>query len=679
MTLHHTCSPQPSVDASCTPPASKRYSLSRTETIRVRKLRRRSPSDYSPGSLSRSSSQRRAVDSLSKQHMALRYYPTRTLSGHQQSSRCSSSNSMASESPFSPVPLQLRTTSSVSSTIISSANTPSKSNPLNSSQGHTTLPSRMLPNSRSFLEDDEDDIKDVRSSEDQGDVRNSNFSYFDSFCTTLRSNSLLHSSPPSPLPSPNSSPFTSPLNRVEDESPVSSCESSPYGAKVFGHSQLPKFRPLFASDIHHAKRNLLSDLMTDIDETLTIVPQTQKRSAADKVFSIPEILEIILKYTGSDDQNKIPREHTLTRRPPQSYRHAVLIHGPEEGAKVWRRSISNSSISSCMNPRHCKKIRHANLYNCMLVNHLWFSVTREILNENVFFESDNDLAKFCTTNKSPIRCKTFVLHKLRATTQYDVDCIATNINPINLKWVEFYICPKLLPPPSLFTPAMIKLSLPGCRCLSDDNLIEIVKRTPNLKTLDLRASEMITDASLYQVAQNCPHLETLNVGRHLKGDLVSDYSICPLIRKCQIKTLGVAGCGISDRTIWELGLLRGDLLERLSVNHCMKLRDVGICQALRRDIFKRMSVLEIRGVRLNDFRAIVEFKKRQLKRNIAVLIETSEYLEARLRDTELQMDLEISNRIFSDIVDWLNEDEDEDDRNYELFKERRQQRLQHSD
>ncbi|EIF47909.1 putative negative regulator of exit from mitosis [Brettanomyces bruxellensis AWRI1499] len=92
-----------------------------------------------------------------------------------------------------------------------------------------------------------------------------------------------------------------------------------------------------------------------------------------------------------------------------------------------------------------------------------------------------------------------------------------------------------------------------------------------------------------------------------------------------------------------------------------------------------MSVLEIRGVRLNDFRAIVEFKKRQLKRNIAVLIETSEYLEARLRDTELQMDLEISNRIFSDIVDWLNEDEDEDDRNYELFKERRQQRLQHSD
>jgi len=589
---------------------------------------------------------------------------------------------MASESPFSPVTLPARVTSSVSSTVTSPASTQSKMDRSDSRQGsHAKFLSYTVTGNESFLEDEDDGIREVRSSEEQRGLLNSSFSYFDSFATAPKISTHLNSSSLSPLSSPSSSPtspsFTSPLNQLNDESPISSCESSPYGEKVFKQGQFPKFRPLFSNDIHHAKRKLLSDLMIDNDETFTIGSRTQKQSAADKVFSIPEILGIIIKYTGSDDQSRIPREPTLRRRPPQSYRHAVLIHGHTEGAKVWRRSISNSSISSCINPQHCKKLRHANLYNCMLVNHLWFSVTREILNENVFFESDSDLLKFTATNNSTIRCKTFVLHKLRYATQYDVDCIAAKINPIHLKWVEFYICPKLLPPPSLFTSTMIKLSLPGCRCLSDDNLIEIVKRTPNLKTLDLRASEMITDASLYQVAQSCPHLETLNVGRHMKGDLVSDYSICPVIRKCQIRTLGVAGCGISDRTIWELGLLRGDQLERLSINHCTKLRDVGICQALRRDIFKRMSVLEIHGVKLNDYRAIVEFKKRQLKRNIAVLIETSEQLEAKLRDTELQMDLEISNRIFCDIVDWLNEDEDEDDRNYALFKERRQSLLRH--
>ncbi|QPG74312.1 hypothetical protein FOA43_001639 [Brettanomyces nanus] len=418
--------------------------------------------------------------------------------------------------------------------------------------------------------------------------------------------------------------------------------------------------------------NLLSDLLT---EEIRVDQEEICSKSASQVFAVPEILEIILKYVGYDDETRIPREQVVSRRPPLSYRHAVLVHGPEKGTKVWSRSISNSSISSTINPHHSytrASTKSSNMYNCMLVNRLWFAVTRDILYENVFFESDDQMAKFNPTS-CEIKCKTMVLHKLRTTKQSQVDYIAEHVNPINLKWIEFYICPRLAPPTSICTSALVKLSIPGCRSINDDDLVSIIKKTPNLKTLDLRACEMITDASLYQVAQYCKSLETLNVGRHMKGDLVSDYSICPIVRNCPIKTIGLAGCGISNRTIWELALLRGDSLERLSINHCARLDDMGLCQTLRRDMFKKLSVLEIRGLNLSDFRSIVEFKKRQFKRNITALVESCEHLEGRIRETELQMDLEISNRIFSDIVDWLNEDEDEDDKNYAIFRKRRSQ------
>lgn len=457
-----------------------------------------------------------------------------------------------------------------------------------------------------------------------------------------------------------SSPLTvSPLTPSSSEDECSSPDSYTYfdspvhpAYSPESPTSPPKFKPMLSRS--SVCRNLLRDLME------------QSAPATPAIFAIPEILNIILKYVGYDDDQRIPKEPSVARRPPVSYKHAVLIHGPQEGAKIWRRSISNSSISSNVNQAH-RTACTSNLYNCMMVNRLWYQITKEILNENVFFESDKQLSKF--TIDSSIRCKTFVLHKLRTTPQYVIDRLSTRINPVNLEWIEFYICPQLTPPPTLFTPALVKLSVPGCRSICDDQLVAIVRQAPNLRTLDLRACELITDASLYQVAQHCPLLETLNVGRHLRGDLVSDYSICPVIRSCQIKTIGLAGCNISNRTIWELAIAR-PLLERLSINHCPRLDNNGICKALRRDMFQQLSVLEIRGLHLTDLRALAQFKKRQLHRNITVLIETCELLEQKLKETELQMDLEISNRIFSDIVDWLDE-EDDDDRNYVEFRRQR--------
>ncbi|KAH3667439.1 hypothetical protein OGAPHI_003088 [Ogataea philodendri] len=198
---------------------------------------------------------------------------------------------------------------------------------------------------------------------------------------------------------------------------------------------------------------------------------------------------------------------------------------------------------------------------------------------------------------------------------------------------------------------------------------------PNVVHLDLRACENITDAGLYHLGTHCPKLETLNCGRHTKGNLVTDASISHIISKCSLKTLGVAGCGISDALIWSLALQIGQQLERLSLNGCWRLTDAGLSHALMLDKFPRLAVLEIRRLtRLQHLRPVIEFKKRQSRRKIAVLVEACEELEARLKLEERTLDLEISARIFEDISEWLNGDDLQDqieEQNLQQFVHRR--------
>ena len=469
----------------------------------------------------------------------------------------------------------------------------------------------------------------------------------------------------------------------------SSCESSPASPE----KKFPKFKFNFGG---YLNRDILEDVHAEADTELDDIYDSEndlgmindlptlasftstahsdngkdKQKQCHQIFEIPEILEIILRHVAHDYTDKIPVEPKMNRRPPLSYNHSLMIYGEERGKKIWSRTVSGSSMNSLPSATCEFKSgvltsevkKNPNLYNCLFVNRNWYFTMLSILNENLFFKTDSQFENFtsslCTSDIITPEPFSLVLHKIKSP-QSVMDIFATQISSRRLKWLEFYICPAILPPINFISHSLKKLALPGCRSLTDDHLKLLVSKAPKLLHLDIRACDQITDASLYFTALNCPKLEMLNCGRHTRGELISDVSIGMIAKHCQIRTIGLAGCGISDWAVWELALHCGSRLKRLSLNYCWKLSDVGICRVLRAGLMETLSVLEVRGLALNDVRDIVHWKRRRSNNKHTVLIEACENLDRMMRNVETQLDLEISSRIFNDIDHWLQASEDE--------------------
>ncbi|OWB81213.1 hypothetical protein B5S32_g5590 [[Candida] boidinii] len=415
----------------------------------------------------------------------------------------------------------------------------------------------------------------------------------------------------------------------------------------------------------------------DYEDQLNIVDSNDIKTPL--IFQIPEILNLILEFVGIDDESKIPKEIPPIRKNQQLQQ--VTNNG--------QRFVSTNSIQSGLSFKSTTQeitSNNNNLFNCLMVNKLWYKVTLEILYQNLHFNNEIKLKNFNNhfnnsySNNFKIHPKSLVLHKLKDIKQSDIDLISSNLNPMDLKWIEFYICPKILPSIELFNSSKIinnnnnnsitnkleKLILPGSKLIDDNYLKIISENCLNLKILDIRACELITDSGIYHIGNNCSNLEVLNIGRHSRGELISDYSISSIIRNTNIKTLGLAGCGITNRTLWELAIIKGSQIERLSLNNCWKLNDNGLSKILKFDYLIKLSVLEIRNcLKLNEFKNFVEFKRRQKsKRKINILIECCDYLKKKFKDAELKLDLEISSRIFNDISEWINDDSNNEDLDY---------------
>lgn len=436
--------------------------------------------------------------------------------------------------------------------------------------------------------------------------------------------------------------------------------------------------------------NYANDLnLLDNYESLEVRNSNLNNKRCHEIFEIPEILEIILRHVAHDYTDKIPTEPKLNRRPPLSYNHSLMIYGEEQGKKVWKRTTSNSSIKTLLNSRVSSNSgspdtvingKNPNLYNCLFVNKKWYFTMLSILNENLFFKTDSQFENFtstlCTSNHIRPEPFSLVLHKIKSP-QSIMDIFSTEISPRRLNWLEFYICPAILPPFHFISHSLKKLVLPGCKSLNDDHLKKLISKAPNLEHLDIRACDQITDASLYFIGNNCLKLQLLNCGRHTRGELISDVSIGIIAKNCPIRTIGLAGCGISDWAVWELALHCGSSLERLSLNYCWKLSDVGICRVIKAGLLESLSVLEIRGLRLNDVSDLVSWKKRRVESKNKVLIEACENLDKMMKDIEMELELQISNRIFDDINYWLETTDDDienGDMDYRQFLANRRRR-----
>ncbi|SCU95185.1 LANO_0E09582g1_1 [Lachancea nothofagi CBS 11611] len=374
------------------------------------------------------------------------------------------------------------------------------------------------------------------------------------------------------------------------------------------------------------------------------------------IFTTPEIVERILRFV--DAQSIIPREKPRHRRKPQSLSHALVIcEGDEEKAqKLWTES-TKSDIRNAVT-------KDAALHNCLSVNKLWHDIALSIVTENLYFTDSKKVRKLAT---SPSRSRTmfskpsaFVLHKLSKLTQDDLNAVAPIVSSERLKWIELYICPKILPPVPIFQQSrnVEKLVLPGNRYVDDEFLMKIAPHLTKLKVLDLRACDKVSDGGVLSITTNCPLLEVCNLGRHRNGEAITSVSLIALARNTRVDTVGAAGCHITDAGIWELAMHRGPRIKRLSLNNCKLLTNNSVPTLLALKYFPQLSVLEIRDVKhLTNVQPIVAYVRAKRARGIPVLVEGGERIDLLMKEVEFRMEQEHSARVLAAFTEWVNDEE----------------------
>lgn len=366
--------------------------------------------------------------------------------------------------------------------------------------------------------------------------------------------------------------------------------------------------------------------------------------AAQRALNTPDILKCI--FEALDSYKIVPHELVQQRRKPLSLRHAQLMFGDTKKAVEALQYTQPTTTPESPAP---------GLYNCLLVNSTWYDAAVKVLDRQIFFRSSEHWLQFARRGASSLSRKPrkLVLHKLGEAMQVEIDLLDTYNLGEQLEWLEFYTCAGIAPSPSLLGSQLTKIILPGCFRVNDRTMAHIAERCPQLRHLDIRACELVTDRGIKLIAKYCPQLELLNVGRTQGGEYITYKGIKHLARQTQLSTLGIAGCHVDDRAVWELALNRGPKLERLSFNNCSLLSDFGIPKAL--GYMPNLTVLEIRGcVHITNMKPLVMFKSYRERQGQPPLIEGCEVIERRLQEATNQLHRERNNRIFNDLECWAN-------------------------
>ncbi|AJQ13541.1 Amn1p [Saccharomyces cerevisiae YJM1383] len=404
-------------------------------------------------------------------------------------------------------------------------------------------------------------------------------------------------------------------------------------------------------------KNILVDEFSELKLRQPLTAQHQRSHA---VFEIPEIVENIIKMLVSLESANIPKERPCLRRNPQSYEHSLLMYKDEERAKkAW------SAAQQLQDPPLVgrKEKKQGALFSCMMVNRLWLNVTRPFLFKSLHFKSVHNFKEFLRTSQETtqvMRPSHFILHKLHQVTQPDIERLS-RMECQNLKWLEFYVCPRITPPLSWFDNLhkLEKLIIPGNKNIDDNFLLRLSQSIPNLKHLDLRACDNVSDSGVVCIALNCPKLKTFNIGRHRRGNLITSVSLVTLGKYTQVETVGFAGCDVDDAGIWEFARLNGKNVERLSLNSCRLLTDYSLPILFALNSFPNLAVLEIRNLdKITDVRHFVKYNLWKKSLDAPILIEACERI-TKLIDQEENRVKRINSLVaLKDMTAWVNADDE---------------------
>lgn len=404
-------------------------------------------------------------------------------------------------------------------------------------------------------------------------------------------------------------------------------------------------------------KNILVDEFSELKLGQPLTAQHQRSHA---VFEIPEIVENIIKMIVSLESANIPKERPCLRRNPQSYEHSLLMYKDEERAKKAWSAAQQLQDPPLVGPKEKKQ---GALFSCMMVNRLWLNVTRPFLFKSLHFKSVHNFKEFLRTSQETtqvMRPSHFILHKLHQVTQPDIERLS-RMECQNLKWLEFYVCPRITPPLSWFDNLhkLEKLIIPGNKNIDDNFLLRLSQSIPNLKHLDLRACDNVSDSGVVCIALNCPKLKTFNIGRHRRGNLITSVSLVALGKYTQVETVGFAGCDVDDAGIWEFARLNGKNVERLSLNSCRLLTDYSLPILFALNSFPNLAVLEIRNLdKITDVRHFVKYNLWKKSLDAPILIEACERI-TKLIDQEENRVKRINSLVaLKDMTAWVNADDE---------------------
>lgn len=367
---------------------------------------------------------------------------------------------------------------------------------------------------------------------------------------------------------------------------------------------------------------------------------TYKRTAS--VFDIPELVYKIIEYAD--------------------YPNTVSPH--------------NVSLGNLLH--HCDRNI---LFTCLQVNRLFNTVAIQLLSSQIVFTKDRSLYQFVRSQsyvppERMFRPRQCILSRLFSAKQSAIDALAQTIDSSALQRIEIFMCPKLRPDESLLHTSLRTLVMAWSEVTDDSFIMEVAHRCPNLEVLDLRACEQVSDFGVYAIAMSCRNLVSVNLGRKNKGHLVTGHSLTPLFaRNRRLKTVGLAGCYVSDHSLWVLAIHAGGSIEQLSLNGCPRLTNRLLPIILHHNFLPNLSVLEICFLtEITNMSPIVALKRRQHAQGSFLLVKACPVLQARIRETELSMDNVVYKRIYQDLFEWANANDEEDEDGYMrlLYQRRRQ-------
>lgn len=436
----------------------------------------------------------------------------------------------------------------------------------------------------------------------------------------------------------------------------------------YDKNQPPPKNLVFTKLRHNENTKLTKNELVNNFASLKIINNSHK------IFQIPEILNRILKNIVQLEQvENESLEIKYTQRLPDSYNHALLIYKDEKIAKkVWNEIVTkkNSQSIQCQNKnvsgQSIGNIK-GNIFNCLMVNKLWFNTLYPILLNELYFNSSKRFNQFCQQSKF-LKLNYCNTHE-SGSNYLNITSLKLNriYDPINLNEstpcfqhlikLNIHICPSLNISANWFAHMnnLKELSITGSKKIDNNFLIDLSKNCSSIVNLDLRACEKVGDTGIVAIAINCPNLKLINLGRHNNGSNITDISLVALAKFTKVETVGLAGCNITDTGLWEFAKNNGINVRRLSLNNCNKLTDFSIPYLLGFNYLPNLSVLEIKFLeKLNNVKYIAKFKLWRQSLNKPILIETCERITKLINIEEQKIRKHNARVCIREMTNWVN-------------------------